>query len=91
MTPPNTELKSAEEWLEEAEVSLYDAMIKINGINKFIKDIQRNAMLHSATIAEGETFAAGKKSEWEEAYDKGCTDSSQAILTRAEQILKGEK
>lgn len=91
-TPPNpTELKSDSAWIEEAEVSLYDALIKVKGINKFIKNIQHNAMMNAATIANDTTFAPGKKNDYEEAYDKGCTDAAQAILTRASQILKGEK
>lgn len=90
MTTPNTELKSAEEWIKERpknncsdenECAVDCEMAFLEREQEWIRSIQHNAMLHAAEIVVNtSTDDYGNLS-----YCK------QAILTRAEQILKGEK
>ena len=54
-----------------------------NSIRKIQLDAMKGGARRAAVIAEGTTFAAGKHTEWEDAYDKGCKDSEEAILTAA--------
>lgn len=51
-------------------------------------DAMREGMRRAAIIAEGETFSAGKRTDWEIAYDKGCKDCESSILSAAEQLTE---
>ena len=81
-------MKSAEEWRK----SRYFGNNSEDGIETIVQQIQLDAMKEgmrrAAQIAEDNTFALGKKTEWEQAYDKGCLDSQAAILTAAEQLTE---
>lgn len=83
-------MKTAEEW--RIEIKDNDCLSYGGSIDRTVKQIQLDAMKEgmrrAAIIAEGETFSAGKRTDWEIAYDKGCKDCESSILSAAEQLTE---
>lgn len=86
-------MKTPEEWCNSVEFDIGTRSGILRSefhrvIQQILLDGMKEGMRRAAQVAEGTTFAAGKHTEWEDAYDKGCKDSEQAILTASEQLTE---